>query len=107
MSCNCKTQQQRCCNCATPTTRSPPERGLYKKNPFRPNENDLPTTCHAFSLFLSTLITLFLPFARNDLAQHNHTIAVHERYTRQTFAILERIANKRLLWLEAALRHLI
>merc|ERR1712070_454273 len=60
------------------------------------------------SLLLATLdgcISLLL--ARNDLAQHDHTVAIHECDTGKAFAILEAVAHKRLLRHEAALGHLV
>ena len=42
-----------------------------------------------------------------DLAQHYHTVAVHEGHPREALAILEGVAHKGLLRLEAALSHLI
>merc|ERR1712125_214696 len=50
---------------------------------------------------------ILLPLARNDLAQHNAAVAIHEGNTRETLAILEAVAHERLLWLEAALSHLV
>merc|ERR1719464_249719 len=59
------------------------------------------------SLLLAAGSGIFLAFARNDLAQHDNSVAVHECNPRETLAILERIAHERLLWLKAALGHLI
>merc|ERR1712203_897741 len=60
-----------------------------------------------FSLLLAACRALLLALARNDLAQHHHTVAVHESDTGQALAILESVANQRLLRLETALRHLV
>merc|ERR1712025_225191 len=64
--------------------------------------------CQWFALlFLASLIAFLLAFARNDLAQHHHSVAVHESNTGQSLAILECVAHKWLLWLKAALSHLV
>merc|ERR1711972_320076 len=60
-----------------------------------------------FSFLLATSRRILLPLTRNDLPKHDHTIAVHEGNARETLTVLECVANKRLLRLEAALRHLI
>merc|ERR1712056_124942 len=74
-----------------------------------PAANGVPKRCSAtrLSLFLATCGALLLALAGDDLAQHRHTIAVHESDAGQALAILEGVANQRLLRLEAALRHLI
>merc|ERR1711953_137297 len=59
------------------------------------------------SFLLATSGPLLLTLASDDLAQHHHAIAVHERDARKALAILECVANERLLWLEAALRHFV
>merc|ERR1712151_665302 len=59
------------------------------------------------SLFLTTFVALLLALARNHLSQHDNTVTIHESNSGQTLAILECIANKRLLRLETALSHLI
>merc|ERR1740123_2698929 len=59
------------------------------------------------SLFLAASSALLLALARDDLAQHDHTVAVHEGDTREALTILEGIAHEWLLRLEAALRHLV
>merc|ERR1712107_794929 len=61
----------------------------------------------AGSLLLATRSTLLLALARDDLAQHDDTVAIHEGDARQALAIFESIAHERLLWLETALRHLV
>ena len=45
--------------------------------------------------------------ARDDLAQHDHAITIHESYTGETLAILEGVCDERLLRLERALSHLV
>merc|ERR1711933_603986 len=59
------------------------------------------------SFLLTTSGPLLLTLASDDLAQHRHAIAVHERNAREALAVLECVANERLLWLEAALRHFV
>merc|ERR1712070_1292543 len=60
------------------------------------------------SLLLATLVgCISLLLARDDLAQHDHTVAIHECDTGQALAILEAVAHKRLLGHEAALGHLV
>ena len=59
------------------------------------------------SLLFATLVALFLALTRDNLAQHDNTITIHESNTGEAFAIFERIANKWLLWLETALRHFV
>merc|ERR1711918_326085 len=58
-------------------------------------------------LLLAASADFLLPFARNDLAQHDHAITIHEGDTRQAFAILEGVAHEGLLRLEGALGHLV
>ena len=60
------------------------------------------------SLLLATLvITLALALAAHHLAKHHHTVAVHEGNTGEALAVLEGVADQWLLWLEAALSHLV
>ena len=60
------------------------------------------------SLLLATLvITLTLALAAHHLAKHHHAVAIHEGNTGEALAILEGVADQWLLWLEAALSHLI
>merc|ERR1712113_1339061 len=59
------------------------------------------------SLLLASRGGFFLTLARNNFAKHDNTVAIHECDPRQTLAILEGIANKRLLRSEAALSHLV
>merc|ERR1711979_65655 len=59
------------------------------------------------SLLLAASSAFLLALARDDLAQHDHTVAVHEGDTREALTILEGIAHEWLLRLEAALRHLV
>merc|ERR1712107_135525 len=61
----------------------------------------------AGSLLLATRSTLLLALARDDLTQHDDTVAIHKGHARQALAILGSIAHERLLRLEAALRHLV
>jgi len=58
-------------------------------------------------LLASAFVVLVLLLARNDLSKHHYTIPVHESYTREALAILERVAHERLLRLEGCLRHFI
>merc|ERR1711893_551760 len=58
-------------------------------------------------LLLATGASLLLALAGDDLSKHDHAVSIHEGDTRQTLAILEGVAHQRLLWLEAALRHLV
>merc|ERR1712107_653187 len=61
-----------------------------------------------FSLLLATAgAAILLPLAGDDLSQHDATVAIHEGNTGETLAILEAVAHERLLWLEAALGHLV
>merc|ERR1712232_463786 len=64
-------------------------------------------TLAQLSLLLASCTCLLLPFTRNDLAQHDHAVAIHESDTRQAFAILEGVTHEGLLWLEGALGHLV
>merc|ERR1712099_219392 len=59
------------------------------------------------SLLLATSSSLLFPLARDDLPKHDDTVAIHESNSRQALAILEGIAHKWLLRLEAALSHLV
>merc|ERR1712217_753642 len=61
------------------------------------------------SLLLAASATsrVVLALARDDLAKHHHTIAIHEGDAGETLAILEGVAHQGLLGLEAALRHLV
>merc|ERR1711870_43464 len=60
------------------------------------------------SLLLATgTAALLLALAGDDLAKHHHTIAIHEGNAREALAILEGVADQWLLWLEAALSHLV
>merc|ERR1711920_47796 len=66
-----------------------------------------PPSVQKHSLLFATFVALFLALTRDNLAQHDNTVTIHESNTRKTFAILECVANEWLLRLEAALRHLI
>merc|ERR1711862_259646 len=59
------------------------------------------------SLLLATGGALLLALARDHLAQHADSVAVHEGHAGQALAILEGVGNQRLLRLEAALGHLV
>merc|ERR1712176_1109551 len=59
------------------------------------------------SLLLAAGTALLLSLAGDNLAKHHHTVAVHERDAGQALAILEGVAHQGLLWLEAALSHLV
>merc|ERR1711963_353055 len=59
------------------------------------------------SLLLATLVVALLALAAHHLAKHHHTVAIHEGNTGQALAVLEGVANQRLLRLEAALSHLV
>merc|ERR1739845_40908 len=72
----------------------------------------LPCSIRAFrilssSFLLATCRTLFLTLTAHDLAQHHHAVAIHEGDTRETLAVLESIADQRLLGLEGAFGHLV
>merc|ERR550537_569835 len=58
-------------------------------------------------LLLLAAGTFLTSLASDDLAKHNHAVAVHEGDTGEALAVLEGVADKRLLRLEAALRHLV
>merc|ERR1712129_108532 len=62
---------------------------------------------HLLSLLLASGGGLLLALARDDLAQHDDAVAVHEGDPRQALTILEGVAHQGLLWLEAALSHLV
>merc|ERR1712160_166992 len=62
---------------------------------------------NTISLLLATLVALLFALTRDDLAQHHHTVAVHESNAGKTLAILEAVTDQRLLRLEADLRHLV
>merc|ERR1712050_292199 len=64
-------------------------------------------TPHSQSLLLAASADLLLSFAGIDAPEHHHAIAVHESDTTHTFAILESVADQRLLGDEAAFRHLV
>merc|ERR1712039_914337 len=59
------------------------------------------------SLLLATASAILLSLARDDLAQHDHAVAVHKGDAGEALAILEGVAYQRLLRLEAALSHLV
>merc|ERR1712087_781265 len=59
------------------------------------------------SLLLTTLVGVCFPLAGDDFAKHYNTIAVHEGNAGQTFAVLEGVADQRLLRLKAALGHFV
>merc|ERR1712151_92985 len=61
----------------------------------------------AISLLLASTSSFLFALARDDLAQHHHTISVHECHARQTLAILECVTNQGLLWRKAALGHFV
>merc|ERR1711972_882609 len=65
--------------------------------------NDM-TSC---SLLLAACSALLLALAGHHLSQHHDSIAVHECDAGEALAILEGVADKRLLRLEAALSHLV
>ena len=48
-----------------------------------------------------------LLLARDDLSQHDAGVAILEGNAGETLAVLEAVTHKRLLWLEAALGHLV
>jgi len=58
-------------------------------------------------LLASNCSGLLLPLAGDDLSQHDATVSIHEGDSGETLAILETIAHEWLLWLEAALSHLV
>merc|ERR1712066_612504 len=57
-------------------------------------------------LFATGSCVLFL-LARDDLSKHDNAVSVHERNSGKTLAILEAVANQRLLRLERTLSHLV
>merc|ERR1712032_1507299 len=59
------------------------------------------------SLLLASTSGFLFTLARDDLAQHNYTVPVHECHTRQALAILEGVAHQGLLRCEAALGHFV
>merc|ERR1712176_635777 len=61
----------------------------------------------ASSLLLASAGGLLLALTGDDLAQHHHTVSIHECHARQALAILEGVAHQGLLWCEAALGHLV
>merc|ERR1711972_432140 len=65
------------------------------------------TVCGSLLLATGSARRIVLALARDDLTKHHHAIAVHECNTGEALAILEGVAHKGLLWLEAALRHLV
>merc|ERR1712232_1466287 len=82
---------------------------LLKRNCWTEGDHRLyiGATRYICSFLLASLIAFLLTLARNYFPQHDDTIAIHESNTRQSFAILECVTHKRLLWLEAALCHLV
>merc|ERR1712007_290415 len=62
---------------------------------------------YSFSLLLSTTCSIFLLLARNNLAKHDDTIAIHKSNTRKALTVLERIAYEGLLRLKTAFGHLV
>merc|ERR1712039_886177 len=50
---------------------------------------------------------ILLALAGDDFSKHDDTVAIHEGNARETLAVLEAVAHKWLLWLEAALSHLV
>merc|ERR1712232_1419850 len=61
---------------------------------------------YLFLLAASTCDVVLLR-ARDNLAKHHHTIAIHEGNTRETLAILECVCDQGLLRLEKALSHFV
>merc|ERR1712190_194014 len=59
------------------------------------------------SLFLAPGSSVLLALAGDNLAQHDDSVAIHEGHAREALAVLEGVAHKRLLGLEAALCHLV
>merc|ERR1711963_548808 len=70
-------------------------------------EQKQPVKSEAPSLLLAASRALLLALARDHLPKHDNAVAIHEGHTGEALAILEGVAHKRLLRLEAALRHLI
>merc|ERR1739847_135671 len=58
-------------------------------------------------LLATSLVTVALLDASDNLAKHDAAVAIHEGNTRETLAILEGVAHERLLRLEAHLGHLV
>merc|ERR1719401_2171460 len=58
-------------------------------------------------LLTTTLVAFIFLFTRNHFTQHNNTIAIHESDPRETFTVLERVANEWLLRLERCFCHLV
>merc|ERR1712176_590980 len=58
-------------------------------------------------LLLASGAALLLALARDDFAQHHYAVPVHEGHARQALAILEGVADQRLLRRKAALGHLV
>merc|ERR1711959_807417 len=66
------------------------------------------TAHHLISFLLATgLVTCIRLLTRDDLAQHDHTISIHECNTGEAFAILKCVAHERLLGCEGAFCHLV
>merc|ERR1719263_668764 len=62
----------------------------------------------ADSLLLATcFVACLLLLARDDLAKHDDTVAIHKGHTRKALTVLEGVAHKRLLRCKRALSHLI
>merc|ERR1719480_336194 len=59
------------------------------------------------SLLFPTGPCVVLLLAGDDLPQHHAAVAVQEGHAREALAVLEGVADQRLLRLEAALRHLV
>merc|ERR1712178_161658 len=59
------------------------------------------------SLLLAALVIALLALAAHHLAKHHHAVAVHESNAGKALAVLEGVADQRLLRLEAALSHLV
>merc|ERR1711988_1991428 len=60
------------------------------------------------SLLLATSLGIgCLLLARDDLAKHDHAVAIHEGNTREALAVLEGVAHQRLLRCKGALCHLV
>merc|ERR1711945_26095 len=50
---------------------------------------------------------ILLALAGDDFSKHDDTVAIHEGNAGETLTVLEAVAHKWLLWLEAALSHLV
>merc|ERR550539_1240204 len=61
----------------------------------------------AASLLLTAGSCVLLALAGDDLAQHDDAVSVHKGNAREALAVLEGVADERLLRLEAALGHLV